>query len=825
MESGSAPPRSLRSIFVGGEALRPELLARTQRVLPRVDVWNLYGPTEATANATAERLAASAIEVERVVTIGRPVSGTQTYVLDDRFELVPIGVPGDLYLGGTGVARGYVGRPALTAERFVPDPFAERSGARLYRTGDLARYVPDGRLEFLGRTDGQVKVRGHRIELGEVESTLEASPGVRDAVVLVRRGGPGGDQLVAYVVLARDRHVSAVDLRRFAAERLPEYMRPAAYVFLDALPLTVHGKIDRAALTAQAPRSDTAERVTTGPRTVTEDIVAGIWMSLLGTDRLDIHESFFELGGHSLLATRVMTRIRQTFRVQLPLRTLFAGPTVAELAAAIDHASAADAAPPAPIAPASRGGPLPVSLAQQHLWLIDQIEPGTPLYNCSDALHLSGPLDVTALQRALTALVQRHEALRTTFDTIEGRPIQIVHAAPASHDLPLIDLSSLDERRREHEVQRLTDLDAHAPFDLRTGPLLRTKLLRLAAEEHILLVALHHIVFDGRSAVILVQELAALYESLIERKQPRLPPLPIQYADYAVWQHEFLSGTALHAHLAYWRDRLGGAPTVLDLPTDLARPAVQRYRGAQVEFDVLDAVTQGLRALSRREGATLFMTLLAAFGIVLGSRCGRRDFLIGTVVASRHRAEVDGLIGFFANQLALRIQLPAESSFREFLQRTRWHAFEAYAHDAVPFELVVKELQPVRDLTRSPLVQAELVLQDASALPVTAGRVRVSATGPRLQRLHGDLAITIIDQPSNVQGIAQYSADLFERSTILAMIDDFRTVLTGAATDPDSRLDAFFERLSIAEGERRDRRVQARVDADRDRLLQHAKSV
>ncbi|HEX8336488.1 MAG TPA: amino acid adenylation domain-containing protein, partial [Pyrinomonadaceae bacterium] len=611
---------ALRRLLVGVEPIEEELLAAVQSGIPGLHIFNGYGPTEATVYATLYQMPANGGQRRRTP-VGRPIANTRAYVLDSRMGPVPVGVVGELYLGGEGLARGYLNRPGLTAERFVPDPFSAESGARMYRTGDLARYLDDGEIVFVERADQQLKVRGFRVEPGEVEAALESHTHVR-ACHVTSNGDGAAARLVAYVVAEPGCDLTSGELRQRLKERLPEYMIPSAFVMLEALPLTPNGKIDRARL--PAPECEWSDGVDhTEPRTPTEEVLAGIWCEVLGRERVGVGENFFEAGGHSLLATQVVARARAAFDVELSLRAVFEYPTVADLGAAVD-AEARGAARP-PIAPAERGGALPMSFAQQRLWFLDQLEPGNPFYNQASAVRLRGELNVAVLERCLDEITRRHEVLRTVFTNQEGHPRQVVIH---SLKVPLLryDLRDLPGDERESELRRLMTAEGRLPFDLARGPLLRATLVRLEESEHVLLFTTHHIVSDGWSMGVLIRETGALYEAFSRGADSPLPPLPVQYADYAVWQ--LSQEETYRAQLDYWRWQLAGAPPLLALPTDRPRPPVQTHRGASFPFELGDELTSGLRSLARRHSATLFMVLLAGFKALLSRYAGETDIVV-----------------------------------------------------------------------------------------------------------------------------------------------------------------------------------------------------
>jgi amino acid adenylation domain-containing protein len=704
---------------------------------------------------------------------------------------VPIGVPGELYVGGAGVARGYLNRPELTAERFVEDPFAP---GRLYRTGDRVRWMADGTLEYLGRLDEQVKIRGFRIELGEIEARLAEHPEVREAVVLAREDVPGDRRLVAYVVGA----VEADALRAHLRQSLPEYMVPGAFVALDALPLTANGKLDRKAL--PAPELASAEDRYVAPRTPVEEVLAGIWAEVLRLERVGVTESFFDLGGHSLLATRLVSRVRVVFGVELALRALFEGPTVAELAKAVEEMRRAELPVLPPVVPIERTGALPLSFAQERLWFIDRLDPGSAVYNVPVAWRLGGSLDEAALERALGEIVRRHESLRTVFREVDGAPVQVI-APFGGFALPMEDLSGLSEADREAALGRLAAEEALQPFDLAAGPLIRAALLRLGAEDHVLLLSMHHIVSDGWSTGVLLREISTLYEAYREGRESPLPELAVQYADYAVWQREQLEGEALEQQLAYWRERLAGAPELLELPTDHPRPAMQTYRGETVPVELSIELLERLHALGRSEGATLYMTLLGAFQVLLSKYAGSEDVVVGSPIAGRTRGEVEELIGFFVNTLVLRSDLSGDPSFREVLRRVREATLGAYEHQEVPFEKLVAELQPERSLSHSPLFQVMFTLQNAGGGGGALPGLEVNGVGAVLEIAKFDLSLSLVATPEGLLGGLNYNTDLFERGTIERMLAHLERVLEQVAADADVSL----SRLALTGPEERAR--------------------
>ncbi len=817
---------SLRYVICSGEALSAELQARFFAKLG-AELHNLYGPTEAAVDVSA--WACERESRRQSVPIGRPIANTQLHILDRQMRVVPIGVTGELYIGGVQLARGYHRRPELTAERFVPNPFAQKgleigdrrlSGAqspisyllspissRLYRTGDLCRYREDGAIEYLGRIDHQVKLRGFRIELGEIEAALRQHPSVREAVVIAYEESSGDVRLIAYLVpgdwrleigdSASDNLQPPIsnlpqELRRYLNTRLPEYMVPSTFVLLDALPLSPNGKLDRQALPAPSAALLPPIPDFVAPRTPEEEVVAGIWSSVLHRAPIGAHDNFFHLGGHSLLATQVLARLRETFKLDLALRDLFDAPTLAALADRIRTArrAAPGLLPPA-LVPVERTRPLPLSFAQQRLWFLDQLDPGTATYTIPVALRLLGPLELAALQRSLSELVRRHEVLRTTVRLEDGQPVQVVGPA---RQVPVAvqDLGALDAPAQAAAVARAVTEVGQQTFDLERGPLLVLRLVRLGEEEHVALLALHHLVADGWSLGLVIEELTALYGAYVgggDEVSAVLPPLPVQYGDYAVWQRAWLTGAVLERHLAYWRGRLAGlAP--LELPTDRPRSENMTSAGANCQFVMPTTIRDQLVALSRQEGVTLFMTLLAAFQVLLGRYSGQDDLAVGTPIANRTRGETEGLIGCFVNTLVLRADLAGDPSFRELLGRVREICLEAYAHQELPFEQVVDALQPERDLSRHPLFQVMFALQNAPLGRVAQSALAIQPLAIERQTTQFDLSLFFEEAVEGLAATLEYRIDLFEDATIDRMAGHLQMLLAGIAADPDCRVSA-----------------------------------
>ncbi|HEU0299248.1 MAG TPA: amino acid adenylation domain-containing protein, partial [Longimicrobium sp.] len=749
-EPGLEACTSLRRVAGAGEALPTEIVRRIRSRL-EVDVVNLYGPAEATVH-TSTHVCEPDYPLAGA-SIGRPVDNAVVYLVDPSLRLVPRGAAGELCVGGAGVGTGYLNRPALTAERFVPDPFSAVPGGRMYRTGDRVRLAADDTLQYLGRFDFQVKVRGNRVELGEVEAALLRTPGVRETVAIVR-----GDALTAYVVAAEGAEVDGAALRDALRRFLPEFMVPSAVVQLDALPVTPNGKVDRKAL--PDPQLDEVGSAPVEPATDTERALAAAWTELLGRP-VGREDGFFDAGGHSLLAMQLLARIRRRFGVEVPIRAVFEAPSLREMAARIDHALAEAGVRAVPdIVPVDRTGPLPLSFAQERMWFLDRLLPGTAVYSIPSVLRLRGPLRPEALRRALEALVHRHEALRTVFPARDGRPVQVV-IPPAPFDLPLSDLSILPRDLALAEAERMVAEHARQPFDLAAGPLFRVALLRVADEEWRLLVNLHHVIADGWSLDIVFRELAELYAAGAEGRAPELPPAGVQYPDFAAWQRRWLEGEQLERQLRWWRERLAGAP-VLELPADRPRPATAHFTGRSVDFRLEAETVRGIEALARAEGATPFQVVLGAFQVLLARWSGQEDVVVGSPIAGRGRPETEGMVGLFVNTLALRTELSGDPAFREVVRRVREAALGAFAHQDVPFERLVEELKVERSLSRHPLFQVSFTYQQPSALPASFGELEARLEPVETGTAKFDLLMAVEPAGDGLDGALQYAAELFD---------------------------------------------------------------
>jgi non-ribosomal peptide synthetase component F/acyl carrier protein len=807
---GGRWPRSMRRVYVGGDAVAPELLEQMQSVFAESRIEVLYGPTEATIICASYEVPRGTMRRRQM--IGRPLGNVLVRVEDRHGNPVPVGVAGELCIGGAGVTRGYLNREELNREKYFV-----RDGQRYYRSGDLVRYLPDGNIEFLGRTDEQVKVRGFRVELGEIESVLGQHAAVRECVVVAREDESDERRLVAYLVGDTGREVAVNELRGYLKERLPEYMVPAAFVTLDSIPLTSNGKVDRRRLPAPESAAMPLGQETAAPSTPTEEIICSLFAQILSLPGVGVGDNFFEVGGHSLLATQLVSRLRQVFGIELPLRSLFDAPTAAELARVVEAemGQGEEAAPS--MKAVSREGELPLSFAQQRLWFIDQLEPGSSFYNIPAAVRMTGNLDIEALEETLTEVVRRHEVLRTSFPTADGKPRQVI-APAAPLTLEVEELGHLPQQEREREVTRLAVEEARKPFDLAAGPLLRARLLRLAEEEHVLLFTLHHIVSDGWSMSVLIKEVGTLYEAFIRGEQSPLEELPIQYADFALWQREWLSGEVMERQLNYWRRQLGGELPILELPTDRPRPAVQSYRGGHHSFRLSPEVSAGLRELSQREGVTLFMTLLAAWQTLLSRYSGQEEVIVGTDIANRNRAETEGLIGFFVNQLVLRTDLAGDPSFVELLRRVREVCLGAYAHQDVPFERLVEELAPERDASRSPLYQVKFVWQNTAVAELELAGVRLQALGGETGTAKMELMLVMAESGESISGRVEYNTDLYSVERAARMCGHLEQLFESIVARPEARLDEL-EILTDEERQERVSKKKARKESNMKKLL------
>ncbi len=779
---------NLQTLIVAGEACNPKLIAQWSKGR---HFFNAYGPTESTVCATIAECTAS----DTQPSIGRPIANTQIYILDQNLQPLPIGTPGELYIGGDGLARGYLNRPELSQEKFIPNPF---NNSKLYKTGDLATFLPDGNIEFLGRVDNQVKIRGFRIELDEIEKLLIQHPNVNQSVVIAREYSPGDRRLVAYIVLNQKPDAIASKLKQFLQEKLPNYMVPGVFVILDSLPLTPNGKVDRRNLPAPDRLRPNLEETFVAPRNPIEAKLAAIWAELLGFEQIGVHDNFFNLGGHSLIAAQILSRVREGFPVELSFHQIFANPTVARLAGQIEQHSNLHHHQqwqrPA-IQPTPRSGKLPVSFAQERVYFIQEVAPEGSAYQAQATLRLTGQLDLAVLQQCLNEIVRRHEIFRTTFPAVDGRLFQVIHP-PSPVSFRVVELQTIPEADQQAEIQRLFETEIQKPFDLNQLPLVRWLLLKLSDQEHLLIHIEHHMVHDGWSFNnVFLREFVELYQAFCAGNSSLLPELPIQFADFAHWQREWVKSQEAQTQLAYWQQQLSGSSPLLELPYDRPRPAEQTYNGAQIRVELPLDLGESLQVASRQQGVTLFMTTLAAFLIMLRRYTGIDDLCVGTAVANRRMREVEGLIGMIVNNLVLRTDLSDNPTFRELLSRVRDVTLEAFANEDLPFDKVVEVLKPVRNLSYNPLFQVMFSFHDTPmpdlSLPGLNIRPNVALSNKSTKF---DLDVVIIpnsQQPGREKGISmiwEYNTDLFDAATIQQMVEQYQTLLAGIVAKPEQRV-------------------------------------
>ena len=770
----------VRQLLAGGDVLSVNHVSRyLEAMRPDGVLINGYGPTENTTFTCCQRLR-KGNTVEETVPIGRPIRNTQVFVLNQDMQPVPVGAAGELYIAGAGLARGYEGDAALTSEKFVPHPYGQ-AGERLYRSGDQVRYRADGTLEFIGRKDRQVKVRGYRVEPAEIEFALRQHLSVRDVVVAVQETADREKSLIAYVVVEANEDPAIPDLRSYLKTRVPDYMSPAAFVFLEKLPLTPNGKVDYKAL----PKPEISE--TPGglvlPRTPVEQGIAGIWKQVFGREKLSIHDNFFALGGHSLLALQIVSRVRTVMGVALPLRSVFEGPTIADQARAVEKLlSSGQVVALDPICPAARPHDLPLSFSQQRLWFLHQLEPASDFYNVPVAFRVRGPLNAGILGDCFNEIVRRHEVLRTTFPIRQGVPVQQIHEA-ACQPLTVVDLAHLPLNDAEPTGGELLSREAQQPFDLSCGPLLRLHVVRFAEDDHALLLIMHHIIIDGWSLGVFMQELRLLYEAFLNRRSSPLPPLPMQYADYALWQREWLCEERLQPELSWWRQQLSDLSPA-ELPTDFPPPKVQTFRGARRSILIPTQLLESVAELAHKENSTVFMLLLAVLKVLMFRYTNQADLTVGTPVAGRSRQELESLIGFFVNTLVLRTTVTGQPAFREFLHQVREASLGAYAHQDLPFEKLVEELPSQMERGRTPFFQVMFALEDTLIQEVVLPGLEISPLELETQSAQFDLTLAIRESPDGLHVSFRYNTDLFETATIERMMRHFQQLLREILVHP-----------------------------------------
>jgi amino acid adenylation domain-containing protein len=793
--TGAEPLPTLRLVVLGGEAVcRPDVDMYRQHCPSDCLLVNGLGPTESTL--ALQYFIDRHTEIGRhAVPVGYPVEGTEILLLNDAGEAVEGYGVGEIAILSPHVALGYWRQPIPTAAAFRPDPGG--GDKRIYHTGDMGRWLPDGSLEYVGRKDWQVKVRGHRVELGEIETTLCQHPAIHEAVVVAQEEGLEV-RLVAYVVPGHAPALTSSELRRWLREKLPAYMLPRAFVRLDTLPLTSSGKIDRLALPVPDQARPELDEVFVAPRTPSEEVLAGIWTTVLGINHIGVHDNFFDLGGHSLLAVQVIARLREVMQMAIPLRALFEAPTVASLALYLETAPEEEHhVPRIPMRPRMPGEVHLASIGQEHFWALDQVFYGLPVFNISYLVRLKGALNPAVLEQSFNEIIRRHEALRTTFATVEGRLVQVI--APTWHmPLPVIDFCALPRIQRADEARRLVQEESRRPFDLRRGPLLRGFLLRLGDQEHLLLVTLHHIIGDGWSLGILVHELAVLYDALAAGRLSPLPALPIQYADFAYWQRQWQRDAMLEAQLTYWKEQLEDPLPALELPTDRARGADLHVRTANQPLEIPNTLFEALKGRGLQEGSTPFMACLAALKILLYGYTGQEDVRVATLVANRTCPETEGVIGLFVNTVILRTNLGGNPTLREVLQRVRATTLAAYSHQDLSFEELIRTLERERNLQRASLCQVMVIWQNAMLRPLQFSAQRLhfltteqNGVAPNVALTTFDIVLIIRERPQGLTGMCIYKTDLFDATTIRRMLEDFRDVLACISVRPEHALVTF----------------------------------
>ncbi|WP_066426911.1 non-ribosomal peptide synthetase [Anabaena sp. 4-3] len=795
--------KHIREAIACGEQLQiTQPMIKLFQRLEDCRLYNFYGPTEADL-VTAYTFSQQPETWPIYPPIGKPAVNVQVYLLDRNLQPLPIGVPGEIYVSGEGLARGYLNRPDLTQQKFIPNPFEKAEGRRqeaegfspytlqgkrLYKTGDLAKYLPDGNIEFLGRIDDLVKVRGFRVELGEVEAVLSKHPQINQAVAKVFGQSAREKYLVAYFVPIQGQTITVEQLRDFLQDQLPDYMIPSAFVQVESFPLTANGKVNRRALKEPTASRPELAQTFVAPRTPTEEILAGIWRDVLGLEQVGIYDNFFNLGGHSLLATQVISLTRKAFKIELPLRSLFEYPAIATLAKTVETAIQQESLPEIVPVQVERTEDtiLPISLTQLEFWFFEQFYPGNPVYNLPLVYRVTGRLDVQALEQSLKEIVRRHATLRTTFKVANGQVVYAISPQPV-FDFAVIDAQTISET----EVKRQAEKEIKQPFDLAQGSLLRSKLWRLSETEHLLIVTTHHIVADGWSFSVLTQELATLYEAFAQGKPSPLTELPIQYADFAHWQRQLLQGEILQSQMQFWRQHLGVTPPILQLPTDYPRPQQRTFTGARHPLVISPDLTKALKNVSQEEGVTLFMTLLAALKTLLFCYTGQPDIIVSSTVANRTRPETEGLIGFFVHLLPFCTNLAGNPTFRELLRRVREVALGVYAHQEMPFIKLVEEMQPVRDASHTLLAQVMFVFQNTPEDDLKLANLTLKeefiATDTK-DTAEFDLNLTLQETSAGIEGALVYKTDLFADTTITRMVEVFQKLLEHIVTNPNQRL-------------------------------------
>jgi amino acid adenylation domain-containing protein/non-ribosomal peptide synthase protein (TIGR01720 family) len=785
----SAPiPQSLRLVVLGGDKISAEHFVSWNKLGgTNIELINSYGPTETTIISTLYKTTDADKERSEPedVPIGRPIFNTSAYILDENLHPVPVGAPGELHIGGLGLARGYLNQPTLTAEKFIPDPFSTKPDARMYKTGDLVSFRADGQIDFVGRVDNQLKIRGFRVELGEIESALEKHPVINEAVVIVKTFDNNDKRLIAFFVATGSDIPSQSAIKDFLSDHLPEYMVPAQFKALENLPLTPNGKINKKALQKLDFNFEDARKEFKAPSTTTEEIMARVFCEVLHVDKISVLDNFFDLGGHSLLATQVTSRVRDKLEVEIPLRFLFEAPTVESISVKIDTEklqSQAVALPP--ITKLEKGDNLKLSFSQQRLWFLDQMDPGNASYNIPVAFKAHGKLDIEAFTKTIVEVIRRQESLRTSIITENGQP-KLGIATDVEAPIFIEDISSDPKNDLGDTIQKRVFEEARFSFKLDQAPLFRVVILLVSESQSIILVNMHHIISDGWSVNIIFYEISQIYASYTQGSKPTLPDLNFQYADYASWQQSWLQGNVLEEHLSYWRTKLSGAPALLNLPTDRPRQAVQTVNGAHIGFELPQELAAKLNTLSRKEGVTLFMVVMAAFKVLLSRYAGQNDISIGTPIANRTRSEIENIVGFFVNTLVMRTQINPSASFLSLVKDVRKTAFEAYAHQDLPFEKIVDAVDPARDTSYSPLFQVMFTMQNNPQKEVQTADVTLEALEIENNISKFDLSLSLAEEGKNISGAMEFNTDLFDRSTIERMITYFKGLLISLVEHPE----------------------------------------
>jgi amino acid adenylation domain-containing protein/FkbH-like protein len=796
----------LRYACFGGDILRNRDVNRIRKLAPNVQCVNFYGATE-TPQAMGYYVVpaeTTGLVAESRVPIGAGIEGVQLLVLNQNAQLAGVGELGEIVVRTAYLAKGYIDEDGLEQQRFICGPEAGPGLVRLYRTGDLGRYLPKGGLEFVGRRDDQVKVRAYRIELGDVEVALAGCAGVKEAVVVVVPDNEEETSLVAYLVFEEGQAASTTTLRDQLREKLPDYMVPSAFVAMERLPLTPNGKVDKRAL--PLPEQGQARLDFMRSRTLVEEIIAGIWEQVFGVERIGLEENFFERGGHSLLAAQVISRVRDALGVELPLVALFKAPTVAGLAAAVEYERVEGrgfALPP--IVPARRDGGLPLSFAQQRLWFIHQMEPASAAYNIPLAVRMQGDLDIFALRQGLIEIVRRHEVLRTRYESSNGQTVQVIDES-AGVELAIWDVTGLEAEEREERSREIAKGEAARPFDLKTGPVLRVAIVRMRADEHVLLLIQHHVASDAWSANLLVRELSHLYDTWRAGKPSSLPDLRIQYADYSIWQRQLLQGKALEQQVSYWKMKLQGTRGRLELPGDYRRPQERNGFGRGYREVIDRELIDEVKEFSRRNTVTTFITMLAALKIVLMKWSKQRDITVGTVIADRNLTETEQLIGCFMNFLPLNTQMRVNESGEELLLRIKDDLLEAYGYQNCPFEKIVEAINPDRRGTGNPLFNVGFLLLDAPVSGTSSGGLQVEAIDLEMGRALLDLRLVVVERMGEMELHCEYSTALFAEETIKEFVWSWREALRNLARNPEERIGRYqlSEKLErVAEESRR----------------------